>query len=219
MRRVLVCLSAVMVLSGCSGKVIDSVLDGLGLVALKTSAKVAGKLASQAATESENREELAIDPNMPAVEASPTVADVPNGSNWQYKDVDSQEGMTHLARLDASNEVYLGDAKEPVSLGLLLRKHPAHGNDVIVSISHSDLSCSNGCYIEMSFNGGEPMRVKMLPSDTGLGNLIFVDREEDKAKLLYQLRSARSMHIEVPVVAFPRQHFIFDVADLNWKYF
>lgn len=219
MRRILVCLSAVLMLSGCSGKVIESVLEGLGLVALKVTAKAAGKHASQAATESKDLDKTPSATTLPPVEASPITAEIPKGTKWEYEDTDDQNGIAHFAGLDASNEVYLGDAKDPVTLSLVLRKHPVHGNDIIISVDHSILSCFKGCYVEMNFNGSEPMRVKMLPSDTGFGSVIFVEREEDKAKLLYQLRSARSMHIEVPVAAFPRQHFTFDVAGLDWKYF
>jgi hypothetical protein len=139
------------------------------------------------------------------------VADEKTWGSWTYSTTeDSMTGKrTHVAVLQSNNTVEFDFPYQGSQHGqLMLRTHPRHGKDVVLSIEKGQLLCRSydGCTVLVRFDEGEPQRWSAMGASDNSSTSIFLEsydrfvRQMQKAKLV---RIAAEVHEEgAPVFEF-----------------
>lgn len=141
-------------------------------------------------------------------------------SKWRYgQDQDEMRNQaTYYAVLESNNTVdfdfpYSGGS----SLSIQLRQDPKYGKDVIFSISKGQIPCFSGCRASIKFDNGRIQTFNFTGAENGHADIIFLSN--NVAGFVKQLRSSKTMMVEVEFYNEGRRQFQFDTSGLEWKHF
>jgi hypothetical protein len=139
------------------------------------------------------------------------IADEKSWGDWSYTTTtDDMSGKrTNVASVQSNNTVSFDFPYQGAQHGqLMLRKHPRHGRDVVLSIEKGQLLCMSydGCRVLVRFDDGPPQKWGASGASDGSTTSVFLDnydrfvRQMQKAKLV---RIAAEVHQEgAPVFEF-----------------
>lgn len=98
---------------------------------------------------------------------------------------------------------------------LMLRKHPRHGKDVIVSLTEGQILCRSydPCSIMIRFDSRPAIRFTAAGPSDGSSESVFI-RGYDK--LLAEIKKSKLMTVELPMYQDGNQIWTFNVAGLDW---
>lgn len=142
------------------------------------------------------------------------------GINWNYSnDVDKVRGSTsYYATTISTNTIYQDPPYEPdTSMKLTVRRAPAFGTDVVLTISSGQLMCPSyeGCHGTVSFDGGPAQSVDFAGPADNSSDTIFV---EGAVGFIAKLKKAKKVVIEKTVYEAGNPQFEFDVSGLKWEH-
>lgn len=138
-------------------------------------------------------------------------------AGWQYQQtVESPTGTTYKATLDAINQLQLPYPYAGGSTVTLTMR--SRGGD-----THAYLSISKGMFAPSFTGGTAQIRFDNAPAVTytlsaaanGRGNLLFID---DTARLLRQLRTTRTMVVQLNVPGQKLATLQFSATPLRWAH-
>lgn len=132
-----------------------------------------------------------------AAAAAEAIAD----RRWSYRDdTDPMTGaVTSVAQSASLNTFELGFPYAGQQRGrLLMRDHPRHGLDVIVSIERGQVLCRSysNCRINVRFDDGEVIRYRGAESDSSDSNLAFIT---DASDFIHRAKIAQRVLIELQI--------------------
>lgn len=120
--------------------------------------------------------------------------------NWNYsKSKDKMSGKsTESAILTSENSLQLGFPYSGMNYGrILVRKHPQHGLDVIVSVDKGQILCDvYTCQFKIRFDDGAVQNFTMVPSADHSSEVVFAKSPEWVVK---NLRNAKTILIQIPM--------------------
>lgn len=153
------------------------------------------------------------------LEAQANAPPVPPPSSWSYStDEDNVRGATtYFARNTSKNTIDQGFPYGHASLGMMVRKSPAYGTDVIFTLSSGQLLCRSydGCYATVRFDEGKPRRISLSESSDNSSDTVFVNGAKT---FIASLRGAKRAIVELEIYQQGRPQFEFDVSGLEWKH-
>lgn len=118
---------------------------------------------------------------------------------WGYEDTeDAMTGaVTSIARSDSVNEFMLQSPYEGVQRGrLVLRRHPRHGVDVMVSILRGQIQCDRytNTHFNVRFDDEQPRRYECSEPASRESTVIFVVNQQD---FIRRLKAADRVRVEL----------------------
>jgi hypothetical protein len=152
--------------------------------------------------------------------AEAAIKDVPDASGgWSYYDTTDKvrAGTSQFARLTSANTVYQAPPYDAsTSMDMLVRKSPAHGNDVMLIISSGQMMCPSydGCDATVRFDDGPAETISLSGPDDNSSETVFVD---DAASFIRRLKKARRVVIEKTLYQAGAPQFEFDVTGFKWE--
>jgi hypothetical protein len=154
-----------------------------------------------------------------ANEANTVTAGAAPASPWSYStSEDKVRGAnTYFASTTSTNSIEQGFPYGSSTLSMTVRKSPAHGTDVYLTLASGQLMCPSyeGCYGTVRFDKGSPQRMSFSGSSDNSSDVIFVDGAKS---FITKLRRAKRAVVEVEVYQSGRPQFEFDVQGLEWKH-
>ena len=195
------------------------------LVALLIIAGLAGSNSDQKSQASNSNGIVAADENLVATDMNAT-AEAPSQemaeatSPWSYsQDADKvRGGTTYYARTTSTNSIaqtFPYDSQ--TTMDLSVRKSPAYGTDVILTISSGQMMCPSydGCSGTVRFDSGPAQRVSFNgPADNSSDTVFVVGAKQFIAKL----KKAKKVTIEKTLYEAGNPQFEFDVRGLKWDH-
>ncbi len=155
-------------------------------------------------------------PTLSAHESSRGVDSSPSPT-WEYtEDSDNMaNGAVKQAAIKSSNTVTF---RFPYSRAqhavLALRKHPRHGNDVILQIEQGQFLCAyDGCQVTARFDDESAQTFRAVEPADHRTTTLFIKNYND---FVSQLRRANRLRIEANFYQEGSRVFDFDVAGLSW---
>ncbi len=141
-------------------------------------------------------------------------------ARWIYsEDVDKVRGATsYYARSTSTNTIHLNPPYDPdTSMTLTVRRAPAYGTDVVLTISSGQMMCPSyeGCSGTVSFDGGAPQRISFSGPADNSSDTIFVD---GAPSFIAKLKKAKILVIEKTLYEAGDAQFEFDVQGLKWEH-
>lgn len=132
---------------------------------------------------------------------------------WNYTTrKDSMSGdQFFTASVMSENTLSFGFPYEGVQHGMLLiRKHPTHGNEVIVSIQRGQILCNSysSCPIRVAFDDGKPRTLRGTDAADGSTEYVFLP---GFASLSRQIFKAKEMRVQFDVYQQGSPVLVFDV--------
>jgi hypothetical protein len=98
---------------------------------------------------------------------------------WRYeKSTDRMSGReAAYATLQSANSLALGFPYAGKNLGqITVRRHPAHGLDVLVQVGRGQILCPHdGCSVMVRFDGAEAVRYSASRASDGSSTVVFID--------------------------------------------
>jgi hypothetical protein len=165
------------------------------------------------------------DSNVAAIDTNATedggnqIGDV-NSSPWTYSQDDDKVrgGTTYYASTTSTNSI----AQDPpydsdTTMRITVRKSPAYGTDVILTISSGQMMCPSyeGCSGTVRFDDGRPQHIQFNgPEDEDSESVFVVGAKE----FISKLKSAKRVTIEKTLYQAGSPQFEFDVHGLNWNH-
>lgn len=139
---------------------------------------------------------------------------------WNYSS--SNDPMSSkpivLASIESDNSLNLGYPYQGENRGrLLIRQHPKHGLDVILTISKGQLMCDNhrGCGALIRFDDGKAMRFNGGESADMDRTTMFV---LERKRFIDSARKARQIKVQVTIYEAGEQVLEFSTNQLlDWK--
>jgi len=130
---------------------------------------------------------------------------------WTYHAVDDAEagGTVYTAYIHGSIE---GSSVNAPSLRLVLRRHPSWGQSVYLLMEQGDFACQEECRVPVSADGGEAQMVLVSRAKDNVPPALFLDEDE---KALALVRSARRLHIDLPLLGGQTRRWLIEVAALD----
>lgn len=138
---------------------------------------------------------------------------------WRYtSDVDQMSGARSVfALISSENTFQFGfPYAGPQRATLTLRKHPRHGQDVIVSIERGQFLCSTSCDYLIRFDDGRASAFTMREPESNDSTLLFV---QNTGRFMDAMRGARTVRIEGKFFQQPPVVFEFDVSGFDQEKF
>lgn len=141
-------------------------------------------------------------------------------SPWSYsQDEDKvRGGTTYYARTTSTNSIAQSFPYDSdTTMGLTVRKSPAYGTDVILTISSGQMMCPSyeGCSGTVRFDDGPAQRVSFNgPADDSSDTVFVVGAKQFIAKL----KAAKKVTIEKTLYEAGNPQFEFDVHGLRWDH-
>lgn len=152
---------------------------------------------------------------------SPSAATEPAApANWNYStDVDKVRGGTsYFATTTSTNSIHQSFPYDSsTTMAMTLRKSPAYGTDVILTISSGQMMCPSydGCSGTVRFDDGPAQRIEFNgPADNSSDTVFVVGAKSFIAKL----KNAKQVVIEKTLYDAGNPQFEFDVSGLNWDH-
>lgn len=138
---------------------------------------------------------------------------------WSYsEDVDKVRGATsYYATTTSTNTIHQNSPYDSeTSMTLTVRKSPAHGTDVLLTISSGQMMCPSyeGCSGTVSFDGGQPERISFNGPADHSSETIFV---EGASSFIAKLKGSKKLVIEKTLYEAGNPQFEFDVQGLKWE--
>ncbi len=152
----------------------------------------------------------------PTPPATPPAPPVP-GSQWSYnQESDAMtSAVTRYARVTSTNTVnfqrpYSGDQHAT----LLLREHPRHGKDVIMSIEQGQILCRSyeDCNVLVRFDEQKPATYSGVGPSDGSSEHVFI---RNYSKFLANLKKAKRVRISAEIYQEGAPVFEFDVSGFD----
>lgn len=198
-------------------------LGGIGILALTLGviSAMPGDQAPTAAAEAENVA-AALEASANALEAQADAAEpkVAGSGNWEYStDEDKVRGKTtYYATTTSTNTVFQASPYESdTRMRITVRKSPAYGTDVIMTVSSGQLMCPSydGCGGTVRFDDGTAQRVRFNGAADNSSETIFV---EEAQSFLAKLKKSKRVIVEKTLYQAGNPQFEFDVAGLKWDH-
>jgi len=144
----------------------------------------------------------------------------PEPENWSYStDEDKVRGATtYYAQTTSTNGVYQGPPYDPdTKMKLMIRKAPAYGTDVILTITSGQMMCPSyeGCSGTVRFDDGPAQRVSFNGPADNSSEVVFVIGAKS---FITKLKKAKKVIIEKTLYQAGNPQFEFDVAGLKWDH-
>lgn len=141
-------------------------------------------------------------------------------ANWSYStDEDKvRGGTTYYARTTSTNSVHQDPPYDSATtMDIAVRKSPAYGTDVILTISSGQFMCPSyeGCSGTVRFDNGPAQRVSFNGSADDSSDVIFV---EGAKSFIAKLKKAKHVVIEKTLYDAGNPQFEFDVSGLKWDH-
>jgi len=153
-----------------------------------------------------------------AVAGTPSTDSAPSG-NWEYTSNEDKVrgGTSYYASTTSTNSISQGFPYGDSNLRMTVRKSPAYGTDVILTLESGQLMCPSyeGCYGTVRFDNGSPKRVNFNGAADGSSDTIFV---EGAKSLITRMKKAKKAVIEIEVYQAGRPQFEFNVDGLRWNH-
>jgi hypothetical protein len=147
-------------------------------------------------------------------------ADTSTPSTWSYsQDEDKvRGGTTYYASTTSTNSISQSFPYDShTTMDLTVRKSPAHGTDVILTVSSGQMMCPSyeGCSGTVRFDNGPAQRVSFNgPADNSSDTVFVVGAKQFIAKL----KKAKKVTIEKTLYEAGNPQFEFDVHGLKWDH-
>lgn len=188
----------------------------LGLLALVFVIGLIGSNTKQPSSSSSNAAGT-IDDNLAA--ASPTAEEAPSTA-WTYsQDEDKvRGGTTYYARTTSTNSISQSFPYDSnTTMDVTVRKSPAYGTDVILTISSGQMMCPSyeGCNGTVRFDSGPAQRVSFNGPADSSSDTVFV---EGPKQFITKLKKAKKITIEKTLYEAGNPQFEFDVHGLKWDH-
>jgi hypothetical protein len=141
-------------------------------------------------------------------------------SAWSYsQDEDKvRGGTTYYASVTSTNSIpQEAPYDSDTTMRMAVRKSPAYGTDVILTISSGQMMCPSfeGCSGTVRFDNGPPQHIRFNgPADDSSDTVFVVGAKAFIAKL----RSAKKVMIEKTLYQAGNPQFEFDVHDFKWDH-
>jgi hypothetical protein len=138
---------------------------------------------------------------------------------WRYwKNEDAMTGrVTRFAEITSTNEYELDFPYQGgTHAELMLREHPRHGADVIVTIDRGQLVCNafTRCRVLVRFDERPPIKFRGAEAADHSNRTVFLS---PTAKFIKQLRAAERIAVELDFFQSGTRVFFFDVDGLEWE--
>lgn len=182
-----------------------------GLEAEASAAAAAATEAAIAATEAANSAYAAV---------SKASGHQGNSGGWSYStDEDKIRGATtYQATTTSTNAIYQGPPYDAsTTMNLVIRKSPAQGTDVILTISSGQMMCPSyeGCSGTVRFDDGQAQRISFNgPADNSSDTVFVIGAKSFIAKL----EKAKRVVIEKTLYEAGNPQFEFNVSGLKWDH-
>ena len=141
-------------------------------------------------------------------------------SAWSYsQDQDKvRRGTTYYPSTTSTNSIAQDFPYDShTTMTMTVRKSPAYGTDVILTISSGQMMCPSydGCRGAVSFDGAPAQRVNFAGPADNSSDTVFV---EGAKSFIAKLRAAKKVVIEKTLYQSGNPQFEFDVSDLKWNH-
>lgn len=141
-------------------------------------------------------------------------------NSWSYStDEDKvRGGTTYYATTTSSNSVRQDFPYEQnTTMDMTVRKSPAHGTDVILTVSSGQLMCPSydGCSGTASFDGGSAQSVSFNGPSDNSSETVFVRGAQG---FIGKLKRSKRVVIEKTLYQAGNPQFEFNVAGLKWDH-
>lgn len=187
-----------------------------GLIGSNT-AQTGNSLANEGSASSDTNASAA---NANTADPTASEASVPDVSPWSYSEGEDKVrgGTTFYARTTSTNSI---DQNFPydshTTMGLSVRRSPAYGTDVILTISSGQMMCSSydGCSGTVRFDNGPAQRVSFNGPADNSSDTVFVAGAN---QFIAKLKKAKKVTIEKTLYEAGNSQFEFDVRGLKWDH-
>jgi hypothetical protein len=141
-------------------------------------------------------------------------------ANWDYStDVDKVRGGTsYFATTTSTNTVHQNFPYDSATtMTMTLRKSPAYGTDVILTISSGQMMCPSydGCSGTVRFDDGPAQRIEFNGPADNSSDTVFVAGAK---AFIAKLKKAKHVVIEKTLYEAGNPQFEFDVSGLEWDH-
>lgn len=149
-----------------------------------------------------------------------SAAPTPPQDPWSYStDEDKvRGGTTYFASTTSSNSIHQNPPYDAATtMDLMVRKSPAYGTDVILTISSGQFMCPSyeGCSGTVRFDNGEAQRISFNgPADNSSDTIFVVGAKSFIAKL----KKSKRVIIEKTLYEAGNPQFEFNVERLKWDH-
>lgn len=179
-----------------------------------------GKCASPSTSITDTSSVSSSTSSQPSTPAAPPSSPEP-GAQWRYQqDSDPMtSAVTSFAQVTSSNTV---EFERPYSgaqhATLLLREHPRHGKDVIMSIERGQILCRSyeDCNVLVRFDDGKPVTYSGIGPADSSSESVFI---RNYPKFLTNLKKAKRVRISTEVFRQGSPIFEFDVSGFDEQKF
>jgi hypothetical protein len=151
-----------------------------------------------------------------AVGRSEGAKTIPAPTAWVYsRETEPMgRGVIEDATTKSMNAVELGWPYGTQWASLTLRKHPKHGQQIVLIVEKGQFLCHVGeCSTAIRFDGGKVQTFESGSASTGASNYIFL---RSFGRFVGQVKKAKRMQVEVHFYQVGARVFEFDVAGLNF---
>ncbi|MBK8265586.1 MAG: hypothetical protein IPK80_30190 [Nannocystis sp.] len=154
-------------------------------------------------------------PAAPA-EAPPAVEARSGWQTWEKEDVMTGLVTSFAARESLNSHEFGFPYQGGSSATLTLRRHPRHGEDVILSVTKGQILCSSfqRCTVMVRFDDLPPIRLRGAEPADHDSTTLFLEPAE---KFIKAARQASKAAIELSFYREGSRVFLFDVEGLVWK--
>lgn len=141
-------------------------------------------------------------------------------SSWSYsQDEDKvRGGTTYYARTTSTNSISQSFPYDSdTTMTMTVRKSPAYGTDVILTISSGQMMCPSyeGCTGTVRFDTGPPQRVSFNGPEDNSSDTIFVVGAK---QFISKLKGTKKVTVEKTLYEAGSPQFEFDVSGLKWDH-
>ncbi|WP_375444600.1 hypothetical protein [uncultured Fibrella sp.] len=138
-------------------------------------------------------------------------------TGWQYQETaEPSTGTTYKASLNATNLLQLPYPYAGGSVVTLTIRSRSGTTTAYLSVSKGLLAPSfQGGKALIRFDAGKPVTYALSAAANGRGNLLFFD---DAQRLIRQLRSSKTMTLQLKVIGQNLNDVNFTAAGLRWNY-
>lgn len=148
-----------------------------------------------------------------AEDNTPAVAVTPTKPTWIYLDfTDDMTGKSgRQATIESSNTVALSPPySATTSAQLMIRRHPRHGNDVIVKVDSGQTLCRSyeDCTLLVRFDDAPPRQYSGIGPDDNSSDTVFL---RNYASFVANLRKSKRVLIQIPMYEAGGSAWRFDV--------
>ena len=154
----------------------------------------------------------------PAVsDPTTTVSSLTQAAGWQYQQtVEPSTGTTYKASLNAANLLQLAYPYEGGSTVTLTIRNRGGNTNAYLSVSKGMFAPSfQGGKALIRFDEGRSVTYSLTAAANGRGNLLFID---DEKRLIQQIRTSRTMAVQIKMVGQNLNEMRFNSAGLRWNH-